>query len=245
MSQSNGISLELSKSGRATCKARDCKAIIAKGVPRWAEEVEVELGEYGGNQLTNRYFHIACGLQMPQFRRLFGTKDTVDDHCDEVAGFADLSRADQDYVCDKAEEALGGKRAAPYWQLRADDADSDADADADDSKAAKKARAKRVAKKANAKAALLPEMVEGSALAGPPPSSAIVKASPAGAIGKPGDSVRIESAPPPPQQWLASKVAAGEETVGFGAKCRDCGEPTEAGDTRITYVHMTKTGKRV
>jgi len=115
-------SLEVSKSGRAACKFTKCKLPIAKGIPRWVHMVDAPAGMGDGGQVA-RCYHIACGLQVTMFKKLFRSKDEVDDACGDIPGFDTLPRDDQDYVCDMAEEAFGGDKALPYWQTRQADAE--------------------------------------------------------------------------------------------------------------------------
>ena len=231
------ISLEMSKSSRALCREQPCREKIGKDVPRWAESVVAEIAGYGREMPTLHYRHIPCGLLQPRYKALFGNdKGKVDDLADRIPGFASLPRSSQDWVCDCAEEALGGQ-AAPEWPGLAQ-----ARAEAEEAEEA--AASGKKPKKRSKKAAPLtdPVLVVGSREGPRPrqPATKTVKDAGKKKIAAPGDELVIERAPPPPPQWLASvEGMAPEDVKPFGAACRECGEVILAGDVRITYVHFT------
>ena len=90
-----------------------------------------------GVQDSAQWRHVPCALKQHRFRSLFGAdKSKIDDTCEKVPGFLSLPRLLQDWVCDCAEEAMGGKKAGPL-----PGAESDSDSEDDDGdKKKKKAR---------------------------------------------------------------------------------------------------------
>jgi hypothetical protein len=156
--------LQMSTSSRATCRevrrpssrahprerAHDpnpplftrqlaCRAKIAKDIPRFGEMVNVDTG-YAGMQESAQWRHVPCALKQHRFRSLFGAdKSKIDDTCEKVEGFLSLPRPFQDWVCDCAEEAMGGKKAGPLPGVESDsDSDSDSDSEDDDGDKKKK-----------------------------------------------------------------------------------------------------------
>lgn len=140
----NFYEVERAKTGRASCKDKDCKQNIAQGELRIAKNCKNPFAE---GEFKKDWYHAACAFSM-MTRMRAGTKKV--ESVDDLGGFEELDKDDQATIKDLIKG--GGKAKKPAAKKAAGKkrkADSDDDDDDDDEPKKKKAKAapKKKAKK--------------------------------------------------------------------------------------------------
>jgi hypothetical protein len=97
----NEYVIEYAKTGRSSCKLKDCKALIA------AQDIRVgkQYDSYFGDHKQNDWFHLDCIFESLAKARATTKKITSSE---DLQGFDQLSEADQDFILKKIKQFNSG-----------------------------------------------------------------------------------------------------------------------------------------